>query len=161
MRACVYTYARVYTRTHVYTYTRVCPCVCTTLCIHCTLTLSATSGASIQTFLLEKSRVVGHEANERTFHVFYYLMFCLEDEEKQELYIQGCEPSFRYLQPSITALVSSPEATRDLISKTQLDQLEVPLNRNKHNQYSLTCVCRRACTLWASTPPKCARSNAS
>jgi len=100
------------------------------LCLHFDEQQRITSGASIQTFLLEKSRVVrgkrvwtqadtnrhmhrhahrsthtdththahththtythththtqvGHEANERTFHVFYYLMFCLEEEEKQ------------------------------------------------------------------------------
>ena len=55
------------------------------LCLHFDEQQRVTCGASIQTFLLEKSRVIGHEANERTFHVFYYLLFCLEDEEKQDL----------------------------------------------------------------------------
>ena len=59
-------------------------------------------------------------------------------------YIQGCEGSFRYLQPSITDLISSPKATSDLIARTQVDQLEVYLTYKPHPaMFEDICV-----TLW-------------
>jgi hypothetical protein len=54
-------------------------------------------------------------------------------------YISGFEGSFRYLQPSIAAITSSPQATRDLIERTQLDQLEVCPKLNPGDNFAMSC----------------------
>jgi hypothetical protein len=65
-------------------------------------------------------------------------------------YIQGHESSFRYLQPSIVSLVSSPQASSELIARTQLDQLEVQCLAYSPllHEASMSCCsrCRKACT---------------
>ncbi|XP_066551446.1 unconventional myosin-IXb isoform X2 [Amia ocellicauda] len=47
-------------------------------------------GAVVEKYLLEKSRLVSREKNERNYHVFYYLLVGATEEERQE---------FRLLQP--------------------------------------------------------------
>nr|XP_029527679.1 unconventional myosin-XIX isoform X2 [Oncorhynchus nerka] len=41
-------------------------------------------GASVQTYLLEKTRVAGQPANERNFHIFYQMMTGGSDEQRRE-----------------------------------------------------------------------------
>uniref|UniRef100_A0A4W5N7P5 Myosin XIX n=1 Tax=Hucho hucho TaxID=62062 RepID=A0A4W5N7P5_9TELE len=41
-------------------------------------------GASVQTYLLEKTRVAGQPANERNFHIFYQMMTGGSDEQRSE-----------------------------------------------------------------------------
>eukprot|EP00039_Didymoeca_costata_P008665 m.114735 g.114735 ORF g.114735 m.114735 type:complete len:1149 (-) comp14177_c1_seq5:2155-5601(-) len=53
-------------------------------------------GGRISNFLLEKSRVVSQNPQERNFHVFYQLCFGSSPQEKEALGIQGCE-QFMYL----------------------------------------------------------------
>lgn len=43
----------------------------------------AVHGALVQKYLLEKSRIVSQVTNERNYHVFYYLLDGLADEEKE------------------------------------------------------------------------------
>ncbi|XP_052394784.1 unconventional myosin-IXb isoform X2 [Carassius gibelio] len=47
-------------------------------------------GAVVEKYLLEKSRLVSREKNERNYHVFYYLLVGASEEERRE---------FRLLQP--------------------------------------------------------------
>jgi len=56
-------------------------------------------GASLQTYLLEKSRVVYQAPNERTFHIFYQLLKGASGEEKGDLAILPAE-RFNYLNQS-------------------------------------------------------------
>lgn len=51
-------------------------------------------GASIECYLLEKSRVVGQQANERNFHIFYQLFTSSELRERYGLSSPG---DYRYL----------------------------------------------------------------
>ncbi|MBN3308151.1 MYH9 protein, partial [Amia calva] len=45
-------------------------------------------GANIETYLLEKSRVIRQAKDERTFHIFYYMLAGAEDELRSELFLE-------------------------------------------------------------------------
>ncbi|XP_053147682.1 unconventional myosin-IXb isoform X2 [Hemicordylus capensis] len=44
-------------------------------------------GAVVEKYLLEKSRLVSREKNERNYHVFYYLLLGVSEEERQEFHL--------------------------------------------------------------------------
>ncbi|XP_061455624.1 myosin-11 isoform X2 [Rhineura floridana] len=46
-------------------------------------------GANIETYLLEKSRAIRQAREERTFHIFYYLLAGATEEMKNELLLEG------------------------------------------------------------------------
>ena len=56
-------------------------------------------GSFVETYLLEKSRVVQQEKGERNFHVFYSLILGLPSEEKEALRLTKCE-DYHYLNQS-------------------------------------------------------------
>eukprot|EP00817_Percolomonadidae_sp_ATCC50343_P000304 CAMPEP_0117421408 /NCGR_PEP_ID=MMETSP0758-20121206/2511_1 /TAXON_ID=63605 /ORGANISM="Percolomonas cosmopolitus, Strain AE-1 (ATCC 50343)" /LENGTH=940 /DNA_ID=CAMNT_0005203525 /DNA_START=199 /DNA_END=3018 /DNA_ORIENTATION=+ len=59
----------------------------------------APKGGRIRNFLLEKSRVVGQQKNERNFHIFYQLISGISDDLRQEFLLDKPE-SFYYLAQS-------------------------------------------------------------
>lgn len=58
------------------------------------------SGASIATYLLERSRVVSIKAPERSYHIFYQLCAGASEEQREEMGLGGGASSFRYLNTS-------------------------------------------------------------
>jgi len=54
-------------------------------------------GASIKTFLLEKSRVTQLISQERNFHIFYQILFCENDFLLKKLFITNDPSKYNYL----------------------------------------------------------------
>ena len=55
-----------------------------------------TYSASIEKYLLEKSRIVSQAPEERNYHVFYYLLSGADAETKAELQLMDID-SYQYL----------------------------------------------------------------
>ncbi|XP_062888423.1 si:zfos-588f8.1 isoform X2 [Mobula hypostoma] len=53
-------------------------------------------GAVVEKYLLEKSRLVSQEADERNYHVFYYLLMGASEEERRDFQLQLPE-NYHYL----------------------------------------------------------------
>ncbi|XP_040846605.1 unconventional myosin-IXb isoform X2 [Ochotona curzoniae] len=51
-------------------------------------------GAVVEKYLLEKSRLVSQEKDERNYHVFYYLLLGVNEEERQEFQLKQPEDYF-------------------------------------------------------------------
>ncbi|XP_038628935.1 unconventional myosin-IXb isoform X7 [Tachyglossus aculeatus] len=51
-------------------------------------------GAVVEKYLLEKSRLVSQEKDERNYHVFYYLLLGVTEEERQEFQLKQPEDYF-------------------------------------------------------------------
>ncbi|XP_015282170.1 PREDICTED: unconventional myosin-IXb [Gekko japonicus] len=51
-------------------------------------------GAVVEKYLLEKSRLVSREKNERNYHVFYYLLLGASEEERTEFHLKQPEDYF-------------------------------------------------------------------
>ncbi|XP_074649621.1 unconventional myosin-IXb-like isoform X2 [Tubulanus polymorphus] len=56
-------------------------------------------GAIVEKYLLEKTRIVSQEANERNYHVFYYLLAGASEQEREQLSLTNVE-DFHYLNQS-------------------------------------------------------------
>ncbi len=80
------------------------------------------TGAAIETYLLEKSRVTHRPASERSFHVFYQLL-AGEDEDvlKNELLLPSQKPEdFAYLKQSQKSIVGVDDAAEFAALKESL-----------------------------------------
>ncbi|XP_039371333.1 unconventional myosin-IXb isoform X9 [Mauremys reevesii] len=51
-------------------------------------------GAVVEKYLLEKSRLVSQEKDERNYHVFYYLLLGVSEEERKEFHLKKPEDYF-------------------------------------------------------------------
>ena len=90
---------------------------------HCVL-----SGSTCETYLLEKSRVVGHEATERTYHIFYQLLSA-PDDKKREIWsgLVGKGPEdFRFVGHSDTTIIEGQtDAERFAVTHKALTVLDI------------------------------------
>jgi len=73
------------------------------------------SGASIVSYLLEKSRVVNRGQNERSFHIFYQLIAALDAERKKK-YGLGAPTDYAYLRVSNCTEVAGMDEKREFAS---------------------------------------------
>ena len=62
----------------------------------CTIDLPLPHRASIEKYLLEKSRIVSQAPGERNYHVFYYLLSGADAETKAELQLMDMD-KYEYL----------------------------------------------------------------
>jgi myosin-5 len=60
------------------------------------------TGASISTYLLERSRVVNISSPERSFHIFYQIVYGSSDDLKERLHLSNDADYFDYLAQSKT-----------------------------------------------------------
>jgi myosin heavy subunit len=63
--------------------------------------------ATIQTYLLEKSRVVQQGPNERTFHIFYQLPLGATSEQKQRYKLSGPVESWGFYSDKAACALKS------------------------------------------------------
>ena len=65
------------------------------------------SGAKINEYLLEKSRIVTHAPEERNYHVFYELLAGLSEDQKQKYGLMSAEKYFYLNQVKMMTLKNS------------------------------------------------------
>ena len=58
------------------------------------------AGASLESYLLEKSRIVSQAGGERNYHIFYQLIAGATPDEKKRYHLRGCE-QFNFLNKII------------------------------------------------------------
>jgi len=64
------------------------------------------AGAKITEYLLEKSRIVTHAADERNYHVFYEMLKGLKPDEKERYGLTAAENYFYLNQARIFLFLS-------------------------------------------------------
>ncbi|XP_007897078.2 unconventional myosin-IXb isoform X2 [Callorhinchus milii] len=65
-------------------------------------------GAVVEKYLLEKSRLVSQENDERNYHVFYYLLMGATKEERREFHLQQPE-NYYYLNQKLNFCIDDGE----------------------------------------------------
>ncbi|XP_078739237.1 LOW QUALITY PROTEIN: uncharacterized protein LOC144952628 [Lampetra fluviatilis] len=65
-------------------------------------------GANIETYLLEKSRNIRQAKDERSFHIYYYLLHGASPAQREELLLEGF-PSYRFLCGGPIAVPGAPD----------------------------------------------------
>ena len=76
------------------------------------------SGASINTYLLERSRVTSLSKPERSYHIFYQLCAGASAEQRTDLGLEGGAQSFYYLSQSETYTLSDVDDARQFLKTT-------------------------------------------
>lgn len=80
-------------------------------------TMGSLVGSRCETYLLEKSRVVGQSEGERNYHIFYQI-FKLAEDRKVELRLQGDAMDYKYVHAGADAELSGVDDVQCL-SETQ------------------------------------------
>ena len=73
---------------------------------------SVICGARIQTYLLERSRLVHQARNERNYHIFYQMIQGLPENLKKELSLQNCG-NYHYLNRGNTSAISGIDDSKE------------------------------------------------
>ncbi|CAB3408102.1 unnamed protein product [Caenorhabditis bovis] len=79
------------------------------------------SGANVEIYLLEKSRIIFQAKGERNYHVFYYLLEGADTEEKQKLFLLKPQ-DYKYLNQN------EPFTPEGVNEKNEFDRLRLAMN---------------------------------
>lgn len=97
--------------------------------------------ASIESFLLEKSRVVRHGPGEKNFHVFYLMCSHLEPRLMRELFLTTTDRvdirDFKYLVPYKSSMY---EGIEESSSQETFSELMEAFQVNSFNEYEILAV---------------------
>jgi len=97
------------------------------------------SGASIDTYLLERSRVIRQLDGERNFHIFYQIMAGLPSQKKQELFLTSPQ-DFEYLWNG-SHVVSIPELDDVKLFQETQDALNIlEFTPDEQDTFYRTCA---------------------
>lgn len=94
---------------------------------------SVICGAKIQTYLLERSRLVYQAENERNYHIFYQMIQGLPENLKQELSLGKCG-DYHYLNGGKTSVIMGVDDTKDF--KDTCEALKI-VGIDEHKQFEL------------------------
>uniref|UniRef100_Q63862-2 Isoform 2 of Myosin-11 n=1 Tax=Rattus norvegicus TaxID=10116 RepID=Q63862-2 len=78
-------------------------------------------GANIETYLLEKSRAIRHARDERTFHIFYYLIAGAKEKMRNDLLLESFN-SYTFLS---NGFVPIPAAQDDEMFQETLEAMSI------------------------------------
>ena len=93
-------------------------------------------GASIITYLLEKSRITNQAKNERTFHIFYQLLNGADPELLNNLYLNEEIKSYNYLNNSGCTKLKSIDDSK--LYKETMECFEI----NDFSDIEINCILR-------------------
>ncbi|KAM6189405.1 unconventional myosin-IXb isoform 2-T3 [Sarcoramphus papa] len=93
-------------------------------------------GAVVEKYLLEKSRLVSQEKDERNYHVFYYLLLGVNEEERKEFHLKQPEDYF-YLNQHNLKIEDGEDLQHDFERLKQAMEMVGFLSETKKQIFSI------------------------
>ncbi|NXA23568.1 MYO9B protein, partial [Ibidorhyncha struthersii] len=93
-------------------------------------------GAVVEKYLLEKSRLVSQEKDERNYHVFYYLLLGVSEEERKEFHLKQPEDYF-YLNQHNLKIEDGEDLRHDFERLKQAMEMVGFLSATKNQIFSV------------------------
>ncbi|NWR60598.1 MYO9B protein, partial [Bucorvus abyssinicus] len=93
-------------------------------------------GAVVEKYLLEKSRLVSQEKDERNYHVFYYLLLGVNEEERKEFHLKQPEDYF-YLNQHNLKIEDGDDLRHDFERLKQAMEMVGFLSATKNQIFSV------------------------